>query len=320
MSLDVEDLLRSGMERLTEPIQPPAGLTQRAVSAHRRRRRARVAAAGTAAAVAAAVTVLVTGAADVTPVRTRAGVAQAHTVGYVLTRVANALSASNMVVRTETTFSPAFPAITQWNYRGNYRSVQSGSFREAGVPWAQGPESWGYGTALVGGKRIDVGVDYRYHRWYAAPGGGLTLNACWNALWILQADGGPVNWAPYIRQAVSCGKFRIAGQALIGGKQTITITGWERRPSWLGRNALTVGVTLYVDPSTYVPLLATWTNRSHTAAGFSPLSGTVRQDIRLLPATPGNVALATVTIPAGFRKVPDATFGGPMYQFTNWRK
>ena len=64
MNLDVEDLLRSGMERLTDQVQAPQGLAGRAVAAHRRHRRRRTAAAvaGATVAVATAFVVAVTGA------------------------------------------------------------------------------------------------------------------------------------------------------------------------------------------------------------------------------------------------------------------
>ena len=42
---------------------------------------------------------------------------------------------------------------------------------------------------------------------------------------------------------------------------------------------------------------------------------TVRQEITALPATPGNIAKANVTVPAGFRKVPSSTFGGPVWPY-----
>jgi hypothetical protein len=57
-----------------------------------------------------------------------------------------------------------------------------------------------------------------------------------------------------------------------------------------------------------------WSNWTHWRDG-KPLHGTVREEIHALPPTPGNVAKATITIPAGFHKVPDVTFGGPMTQF-----
>jgi hypothetical protein len=45
------------------------------------------------------------------------------------------------------------------------------------------------------------------------------------------------------------------------------------------------------------------------------LHGSVRQDIRILPPTPRNIAKASVTVPAGFRTVPDSSFGGPLFPY-----
>jgi hypothetical protein len=316
MNLDVEDLLRSGMERLTDQVQAPRGLAGRAVAARRRHRRHRAiaAAGGTTVAVVTAVVVAVTGA-GLAPGRTAAGGTGVHTVGYVLNRVVGALSDSDAVVRTRTTFEPAFPAITEWSHHQQSRTVQSGYVSWPGVPWAEGQQSWAAGTAVIGGKRTNVEVDYRHRRWYPTPPILPARSGCSNALDLLQYGTGPVDWTLYIRQALACGTFRIAGRGVVEGHRVIEITGSERRPSWLGRNALFVAATLDVDASTYMPLRVTWINRSHTQAGFTPLSGTVRQDISLLPPTARNVALATIMIPAGFRKVPTWTFGGPLYQF-----
>jgi hypothetical protein len=77
---------------------------------------------------------------------------------------------------------------------------------------------------------------------------------------------------------------------------------------------LLVHATLYVDPTTYLPVQVIFRNWSQAVVG-RPMRGTVREDISLLPPTPGNVAKASVPIPAGFRTVPDASFGGPMFSF-----
>ena len=86
---------------------------------------------------------------------------------------------------------------------------------------------------------------------------------------------------------------------------------------WVSANgqvheALHADVTLYVDPATYLPVRVIWENSSQTPDG-KPLHGTVRQDIRILPPTPRNIAKASVTVPAGFRTVPDSSFGGPVF-------
>jgi hypothetical protein len=71
---------------------------------------------------------------------------------------------------------------------------------------------------------------------------------------------------------------------------------------------------LYVNPKTYLPVLVIWNNRTHYRDG-KPLDGTTRQEITALPATPGNIAKANVTVPAGFRKVRSNTFGGPVWPY-----
>jgi hypothetical protein len=309
MNHDVEDLLRSGMERFTEEVQAPCGLADRIARARSRRRLTGVAAGTGVAAVATAVAVIAgTGAASIAP----PAPAQVRTAAYVIKRVENALAGKNAVVRTEYTFSPAFPAITQWNYRGNFRSVQSGFMWLKGSPWAQGQESWGIGTATIDGKQTSVQVDFRHHEWYSTPGFGSAPNGCSSGQ-VWAESGGPTDWATYIRQALSCGEFTIAGHARINGKETIKITG-SMKGTWLGHRTLLADATLFVDPSTYLPVQVIWSNRS-SSADDKPLAGLVREDIRLLPPTPGNVAKASVTVPAGFRKVPSGTFGGPVFQF-----
>jgi hypothetical protein len=44
------------------------------------------------------------------------------------------------------------------------------------------------------------------------------------------------------------------------------------------------------------------------------LSGAVRQDMRYLAPTPRNIGKANVAVPAGFRRLPDGSFGGPVFQ------
>jgi hypothetical protein len=290
----------------------------------RRARAVRAAVACGTAAVAAAAVVAVMGGASA-PART--GGAQEHAVAYTIQRMENALAeksiyAQNKVIWTEYAFSPAFPAITQWSYRGSYSTMQSGFMPPAtvrGLPWAQGEESWGTGTAMINGKLTYVQVDYRRHEWYPTSAFLVLPNGCASDLDL--AEFNPTDWMTYVRQTLSCGEFKIAGHALVNGKETIKITGstthrnwWASVPHTEGRGGLQVDATLYVDPSTYIPVRVTWHNVTHWRDG-KPLAGIVRADIRVLPPTPANVAKASVSVPAGFRRVPDASFGGPIFQF-----
>jgi hypothetical protein len=316
MNTDVEELVRDGMHRLAAATDIPAGLAGRARRRLRRRRLAGVSViAGAAAFAVAAVVVPGAGAPAGNTLRAR-------TAAYVIGRVENSaatLATTNVVLRAETTFSPAFPPITQWSYRNDVRAIQSGVLHVTGVPWAQGQVSWAAGTAMIRGRLTYVQADYRHHEWYPTPGFLVVPNACTGALDV--AEFNFVSWPAYVRQTLSCGKFSVAGYAWVDGKKTIKITGSVTEPGWwaglphaAGGGALHVDAVFYVDPSTYLPMQVVWSNWSY-AAGGGLLRGTVRQDFQVLPPAPGNVAKATVTIPAGFHQVPGAPFGGPMFQF-----
>jgi hypothetical protein len=317
----VEELLREGLDRLTADVRVPPGVTGRA-RAHLRRKKiaVRAALAGGAAAVTAAAVVAAT-----VPGEGAAGPLQARTTAYVVSRVAKALAAAtaNKVVQTRTTFSAPFPPVIGWTYRGALRGLQAGYIAPAqvpGMPWAQGRVSWGAGTAMVGGKQIYVQVDYRRHEWYRTGAMGFVPGGCATRLDIVEFNG-PSDWAPYLRQALSCGMFKVTGHAWAGGIKAIKLTGsesdphfWGGPPGAVGRGPVRVDVTFYVNPATYVPVLAVWRNTSHWRDG-KLMRGTVRQVISLLPPTPANQAKVEVTIPASFRQVHGAPFGGPVFPY-----
>ena len=319
MSGAVEDLLREGLDRLTADVQVPPGVTSKARTHLRRKKMAvRAALAGGAAAVTAAAVV-----AAVVPGQVAPRPVQARTAAYVITRVANALAATNKVIQTETIFSAPYPPVMGWNYRSDMRLAQSGYIPPAqapGMPWAQGRVHWNVGSTTVHGQRIYAQIDYRHHEWANAGILGFPPNACTVRLDIVEFNG-PANWPAYVRQALSCGLFKVAGHAQVNGVRAIKLTGsmvdrtyFSQIPHSDIRGPLRVDVTLYVNPRTYLPMLVIWNNRAHYRDGRA-LAGTVRQDITALPASPANIAKANVTVPAGFRKVPSHTFGGPVWPY-----
>jgi hypothetical protein len=318
MNGNVEELLRDGLDRLTADVQVPEGVAVKARTHLRHKRMAvRAALAGGAAAVTAAAVVVATAPGQITT-----GPAQTRTDAFVITQVVNALAATNKVIQTKTVFSAAFPPVMSWNYRTDMRLAQSGYIPPAqmtGSPWAQGRVHWNVGTTTVHGRHIYAQIDYRHHEWANAGILGFAPNACTVRLDIVEFNG-PANWPAYVRQALSCGLFKVAGHAVVGGMRAIKLTGamadrhfWSG-PHAYGRGPLWVHATLYVSPRTYLPMLVIWNNRTHYHDG-RPLDGTVRQDVTALPATPGNIAEANVTVPAGFRKVPSSTFGGPVWSY-----
>jgi hypothetical protein len=251
------------------------------------------------------------------------GPIRARTAAYVLTRVANALAATNKVIQTKTVFSAPYPPVMGWNYHGDMRLTQAGYIPPALVhdmPWAQGRVHWGVGTTTVHGRQIYAQIDYRHHEWANAGILGFPPNACTVRLDIVEFNG-PAQWPAYIRQALSCRLFKVAGHAEVNGVRTIKLTGsttnwhfWSQLPHGEGAGPFRVAATLYVNPKTYLPMLVIWNNRTHYRDG-RPLDGTTRQEITALPATPGNIAKANVTVPADFRKVPSSTFGGPVWPY-----
>lgn len=317
MSTNVEELVREGIDRLAAVTEAPAGLVGRARRHLHQRRLAAAAAGGAAAITAAAITAAaIAGGAAGGPAVT---VSRPQTTAYVIGRVDQALAGTAMVFQTTTTFSPPFPAITQWSYRHDMRAVQSGIMHGTGIPWAHGRVSFTAGTAIINGKRTWVQADYRHHLWYRTSAFLIVPNACTGRLDV--AEFNSVNWPGYIRQTLACGKFTIAGHARVNGTNTIKINGSMTEPHWWpslpqaeGRGAMHVHATLYVNPSSYLPVRVVWNNWSHAARG-GLLRGSARQDIQVMPPTPANIAKATVTIPAGFRKVPGFPFGGPVFPF-----
>jgi len=316
MNGNVTDLLREGLDRLTADVQVPPGVTGRARARLRRKKTAARAAlaAGTAGLTAAAV-VAVMGTGQGVP---RPGT---RTAAYVISQVETALATTTKVVQTKTTFSAPFPPVVAWNYRSDMRLTQSGFIAPAlakHMPWAQGRVHWAVGIATAGGKRIYAQIDYRHRRWANAGMLGFTPNACATRLDIVEFNA-PGRWEPYLRQALACGLFKVTGHARVDGVPTVKLSGstvdrhfWTSKGE--GRGPLVVAGTLYVNPKTYLPVLMIWRNLSHYRDG-SPLTGTVRQEIRALPASTGNIARASVTIPAGFRKVPGGAFGGPVWPY-----
>jgi hypothetical protein len=312
MSGNVEELLRDGLDRLTAGAGLPAGMVAR-VRARRRHRKiaARAAlACGTAVAVAAAVIVAAG------PGRGAPNPIQARTTADVIWRMKNAAAIKKMVIQTEFSFSPAFPAITQWTYHRNERSVQAGVVHWSGIPWAQGPVDFVDGTTVSSGRLTYIEADYRHHEWYVMPQSLILPNGCLSQLDL--AEFNDTNWAKFVPQTLSCGVLKVAGTVRIGGKKYIKITGSATDPRYwphgtAGHGPLRTYATMYVNPSTYLPALVIWSNWTRGRDG-RPLHGTIREQIRALPPTPANVAKASITIPAGFRQVHDWPFGGPLTQ------
>ena len=116
MNIEVEELLRDGMERFTAGVRAPQGLASGAAGTLRRRRTVRRAlVAGGAVTATAAAVIIVTAAAGGTTARTGGSVAQARETAYLVARVENALASEHGVFRGVTMSTGGQPSVT-WGY------------------------------------------------------------------------------------------------------------------------------------------------------------------------------------------------------------
>jgi hypothetical protein len=155
------------------------------------------------------------------------------------------------------------------------------------------------GTGIVDGKLEGVQVDYIEHQWGLLSGYLSTgpVNACRSPVWLL-ATGESTNWPSLIRRTLACGRYKMAGYALIGGAVTIKMTGSWVIPAVPSSPATTITDTLFVTPSTYLPVRIT---QSTAVPG---LRGSLNSaDLQWLQPTAANRARASVTIPCGYQQI-----------------
>jgi hypothetical protein len=325
------DILRESIDRLTQDERPPAGLAGRVFRRHRQRKIAlRTAAAGTAV---VAVGVLATAALPGTAPRpghqarpASAGEA-AQTAAYVSSHTERALAAAqqaNLVEEIHTAgqnyplgltqvlsfpvngggtghlVKQAGPTASQentWSYRGQLREQ---GLDAAGQPvfdatstTAQSPD--GSRTVMnVSG----TGVDYTSRTWWRSslqvslPATGQT--ACASAF-LPPPVGTTLDWAAAIRTALSCGHFQLAGHEQIGTVNATELVSTKVDGPYTA--------TVWVDPSTYLPVRLTWNWLDPRGQGPGTLTG----DFRWVQPTHANLGALKVTVPDGFTR---ATSGG----------
>jgi len=101
------------------------------------------------------------------------------------------------------------------------------------------------------------------------------------------------DWKQIIRAGFACGMFTVAGRQWVDGVDAIKLTG--HKP--------TAGTTIWVDPSSYLPVRLT--GRVQLVAGGTDKQDarTLTIDFRWLPLTNANLKELTAPIPNGFREV-----------------
>lgn len=299
--MDVEELLREGMERFTDGVTAPAGLVQAAG----RRRRRRLAIRATVACATAAVTAVAAFAVTSAVNQPAIGPARAREMAYVISKVRHALAEQHLVYRGRTiaTFGTAS---TTWVYGARSRWVE---YNPDGTPYSAD------GTAVVGGKHLSVYVLYPDRRWTGSPGWqAAPVSAC-SVTGALEMGGIPVptdHWSSFISQTLACGAASVTGHVVIDGVPTTKITGKPVTVRLRGGEARAVHEkwaratwTLYVNPKTFLPVRVTGATETFGGSGGHTRYSTVT-NVQWLPPTAANIAKALVTIPAGFQRVGPA--------------
>jgi hypothetical protein len=321
--MNIEELLRDGMERFTTGVSAPDGLVVAADRRRRRRLTIRAAAIGGTIAVAAAAAVVVTGVTGA-GARTAITAAQARQTAYLASRVENAVSQDLVAVDTYSG-SAGFPMVT-YAYGPYYNWIQYYSTKDYRDRFVNGQRLWDFppadrgkpsivnGTGLVDGKLYGIYVTYYDNRYSVTPvpkswpSSVLPKNAC-SPTARLEMGGVPVigvPWSEYINGTLHCGDAVVTGNVRIKGQQTTEITG---KPITVPLSAgyaksvnekyATVNWRLYVNPVTYLPVRMYGSTRTYGGkAGNQDSAGWA--DVTWLKPTAANIAKAMVTIPPGF--------------------
>jgi hypothetical protein len=304
MNTEFEQRLRSDMERITQNVHVPPGLALTAYRHSRRRKmRARaVTAAGTVTVLAAgAVAAGVSGAFGSAGGR-QARPPQIQTDAYVISRVERALAAPNIAneLSYQRTVYPAGFTLQPlpFGLRGSFdRSSGAGSPWSVGywLHWeyqgsmkaaaftATGQHVFDEGITAGDGTQATTAVIYTSQTWWTASGGGGSdgngpaPSSCVPGGTIALNGGTGNGWPAFIRSQLACGAYTVAGHQVVDGVDAIEITGNSGH------------IKLWVSPADYLPVRMTM--------------GAGQTDFQWLPATPANLALLRVPVPAGFTQV-----------------
>lgn len=300
MSTELTDRLRAEMEDFTRDIRVRPGLAAQAYRRTRKRRKAlRLTVASGAATAVAAGAVAIAGVSGAFSPPAPPATQTTQTTAYVLRHVENALapaSIDNLIDFSRLSFPPgirfgpslgglggpsaAGGASSQWNatfvLHWQYRGLQKYS---AYSP--SGQHVFDVGASLANGSATVTAVIYRDRTWWTAtePASKPAAPGC-APNGTVQLSVGPGNgWPAFIRSQLACGSYTVVGRQELAGIDAIKITAGQP-PAQL---------TLFVDPATYLPVQLSL--------------GPLRMSFQWLAATPANLALLKVAVPAGFQQV-----------------
>ncbi len=304
MGTNFEDLVTDSLRRRAAAVRIPAGLADSARGARRQhRRRQYLVRTGLTAVTAAGLAVVVPLAAQTGP-PARSSTSSAQTLAYVVHRAERsitAVGATDVQVARDTYPAPGFGfalpnmsrfaarATTTWTYGSSYRvefyAANARPILDSSYVFpAPSGEREGAGTETT--------VDYvagSFSRTTIPPPGVNSDFASLPVPATCHPKSGPVyaipigDWAPsvrWLRYALRCGLFRLAGRQHVAGVDAIKIVS----------GAAQGAEVIWVSPTTYLPIQAL-------------LPGFAMEEYRWLPATRRNLALLNAPIPADFRRV-----------------
>jgi hypothetical protein len=293
MSTGFEQRLRSEMEQVA--VRPRPGLVKEAYRSYRgKRRTTRAVAATGAAAIATGTAVGVAAAASPTAT-------PAQTTAYVVRHVGSALAAANRMAYTNTTFrvpknavlTHPEPVIDGWSY-----GIRNRTLRES----AGGQPLTEYWVRTGHGKPAFIVVNYQNRRWerlaYKPVTTGPQAGLCRAPQFFLilgARSAAAADWKPIVESGLRCGLFHVAGHQRVEGIDAIKLTG-----------TADTGITLWVDPHTYLPVQVAGNVQIVESTGKNgPVTAkaTIWIHFRWLSPTRANLAQLTGTIPSGFRQV-----------------
>jgi hypothetical protein len=302
MSTELEQRLRTDMERFTRGVTASPGLAKKA-HRHNQRRRAKMRVATAAGSVtvlaagavtAAGVTGQFGGASPVRPTQTRA-------TAYVLSRVERALAPANidnLISYSRAVYPPGFAlepvpgglagpsgsrrADSLWAV-GYLLNWAYGSSQRFSAYTASGQHVFDMGITTVNGTPTQTAVIYLNRTWWtrddSKPSGqpGESGQGSCAQRGIRLDDGAGQGWPAFIRSQLSCGAYAVTGHQAVDGVDALKISGPGGQ------------ITVLVNPRTYLPMRLA--------------IGPIQQDFQWLPPTVANLAPLKVSVPAGFGQV-----------------
>jgi hypothetical protein len=181
-----------------------------------------------------------------------------------------------------------------WSYQGQLREQ---GLDPAGQPVFDASSTTAQSPA--GSRTVmnvsGTGADYTSRTWWrsslqvslpAAAGPTTCASA-----FLPPPVGTTLDWAAAIRTALSCGHFQLAGHEQVGTVNAIKLVSAKVNGPYTA--------TVWVDPSTYLPVRLTWNWLDPRAQGPGTLTG----DFRWVQPTQANLGALQVAVPDGFKQV-----------------